>query len=170
MSKVDGVVLFTDLVAFTAFTAAAGDEAALEVLTGTEKTLIDTLPADARLVKTLGDGAMLWFPSAAQAVSTALDLQRRFIADNSRGEMPVWVRIGGHFGSQTTYGHDLVGHAVNLAARISDQAGPGEVLVSEATVTAIGDALGDSVDFLPVGPTTMKGIPEPVWLYRAVSV
>ncbi|MFV1990134.1 MAG: adenylate/guanylate cyclase domain-containing protein, partial [Acidimicrobiales bacterium] len=141
---------------------------AVKVLTDTEKILIDSLPDGARLVKTLGDGAMLWFPLAAEAVTTALDLQRRFLDENVRGELPLWVRIGGHYGTQTIYGDDLVGHDVNLAARICDQAGPGEVLVSEASVVAAGDDVSGGVDFLQIGPTSMKGIPDPVWLYRAV--
>jgi class 3 adenylate cyclase len=54
---------------------------------------------------------------------------------------------------------------VNVAARIVNVAGPGEVVVSEAAVNALGPLPG--IDFEELGPVMMKGIPEPVRLYRA---
>ena len=71
-----------------------------------------------------------------------------------------------HHGHPLARGSDLVGHDVNLAARIVDLAGPGEVLLSEATRADIGDELPD-VRFDELGPVVMKGIPTPVRLWRA---
>ena len=71
-----------------------------------------------------------------------------------------------HHGQALARGDDLVGHDVNLAARIVDLAGPGEVLLSDATKASIGDELPD-VRFDELGPVVMKGIPAPVRLWRA---
>ena len=56
---------------------------------------------------------------------------------------------------------------MNVASRIVDAAGPGELLVSQATVEAIGDQAIHAT-FDAIGPVVMKGIPEPVRLFRAV--
>ena len=56
-------------------------------------------------------------------------------------ELPLWVRIGLHWGQQTVRRPDLVGHDVNVAARIVDVAGPGEVLLSPKPVEPLGDAV-----------------------------
>ena len=80
--------------------------------------------------------------------------------------MPLWVRIGLHWGRPASRGDDLVGHDINVTARIVDVAGPGEVLVSEALHAQVGKAAFE-VQFDELGPVVMKGVPEPVRLYRA---
>jgi class 3 adenylate cyclase len=55
---------------------------------------------------------------------------------------------------------------VNVAARIAGQAGPGEVLVSDAVVEL---AAGDGLEFTEVGPATLKGVSTPVTLFRATD-
>ena len=61
---------------------------------------------------------------------------------------------------------DLIGHEVNLAARVADQAGPAELLLSEATVDCLAGTL-DRDRFEEIGPVLMKGIPAPIRLFRA---
>ena len=61
---------------------------------------------------------------------------------------------------------DLIGHDVNLAARIADQAGSAELLLSEATVDRLAGPL-DRDRFEEIGPVLMKGIPGPIRLFRA---
>ncbi|MEX2080234.1 MAG: adenylate/guanylate cyclase domain-containing protein [Dehalococcoidia bacterium] len=162
----EGLVAFTDIVGFTEFTAIQGDSAALELLDSQARIVEATLPEGARVVKELGDGLLLWFPEACPALEAALGLQRQFEAFSRAAEVPLWVRMGMHWGRQVPRGPDLVGHDVNLASRIADSAGPGEIVLSEATVTRIaGGVVG--VEYEELGPVTMKGIPDPVWLYRA---
>jgi class 3 adenylate cyclase len=79
------------------------------------------------------------------------------------------VRIGIHFGAPIVHGRDLVGHDVNVAARIVDLAAPGEVLVSEACTGRLDGCL-PHIYFEEVGPVVMKGIPEAMTLYRATRV
>ena len=67
-----GAIVFTDIVGFTEFTALEGDEQALALLRTQEDLVNDVLPSDARVVKELGDGLLLWFPDALSAFDTTL--------------------------------------------------------------------------------------------------
>ena len=161
----EGAVAFTDIVGFTEFTAGRGDAVALAVLEQQDRIVRAALPDGARVVKELGDGLMLWFPDAVVGLDACLDLRDRFEAATS-DDLPLWVRMGMHWGCPTARGADLVGHDVNVAARIVDVAGPGELLVSEHVRTAVDDRL-PGLRLEELGPVVMKGIPEPVGLFRA---
>jgi class 3 adenylate cyclase len=162
----EGAVAFTDIVGFTEFTAVRGDDEAVALLSLKERLVRAALPEGARIVKELGDGLLLWFPAAAAALTTCLDLQEAFERESENPRVPLWVRMGLHWGCPTRRGDDLVGHDINVTARIVDVAGPGEVLVSEA-LHAQCAATVDDVLFDELGPVVMKGVPEPVRLYRA---
>jgi adenylate cyclase len=159
-----GAIVFTDIVGFTEFTAAQGDAAALALLELQERVVRETLPDAARIVKDLGDGLMLWMPLAALAFTTCLDLLERFAVVTNEGT-PLWVRMGMHWGSPRRRGHDLIGHDVNLASRIADTAGPGELLASVDAVHAAADGT-DALVCDELGPVVMRGIPDPVRLFR----
>jgi len=161
----EGAIVFTDIVGFTEFTALRGDEAALDLLSAQDRIVQETLDEKGRVVKTLGDGLMLWFSDACTAVRTALTLQERFEKHSQNEDTPLWVRMGVHYGRPAQRGEDLIGHDVNVAARIVTLAAPGEVLISETCTPEIGEA-GD-IELEEVGPTVMKGIPDPISLYRA---
>jgi len=167
-STVEGTIAFTDIVGFTEYTATRGDTEALQLLAVQERLARSVLPESARLVKELGDGLLLWFPEAGPALRSAFDLHRQFETASMASGSPMWMRIGMHHGRALTRGEDLVGHDVNLAARIADVAGPGEVLVSDA-VRVSAEAQAPVVSFIELGPVVMKGIPEPVRLWRACT-
>jgi adenylate cyclase len=160
-----GTVVFTDIVGFTEFTAEHGDEQALALLEHQERVVRATLPDDARVVKELGDGLLLWVPDAVGALHACLALSERFEEDPAI-DVPILVRVGMHWGSPTRRGDDLVGHDVNLASRIVDVAGPGEVLLSEP-VRELVDGRVEDLELDELGPVVMRGIPDPVRLYRA---
>lgn len=162
---VHGTVTFTDIVGFTAFTEEEGDERALAVLAVQDEAVASVLPGGARVVKELGDGLMLWCPDAAEAVRAALRLQDALVEAEDPDRFPLWIRVGIHTGEQRPRGQDLVGHDVNVAARVVDLAGPGEVLVSQATIREADGGL-DGLSCVEVGPTVVKGIKEPVWIHR----
>lgn len=163
---VDGTVMFTDIVGFTEFTALRGDGDALELLARQERIVTEELDGAGRVVKELGDGLMLWFGEACDAIQTGLRLQERFETEAAREEVPLWVRIGIHTGQQSRRGNDLVGHDVNVASRIVNLAGSGEVLASESTVKGAEGRLS-GVQLEQLGPVVMKGIPAPINLFRA---
>ncbi len=163
---VRGTIMFTDIVGFTEFTAVRGDDEAIELLSLQERIVTEELGDDARIVKQLGDGLMIWFADSCAAIETGLRLQERFDAAAWDSDMPLWVRIGLHSGQQSRRGDDFIGHDVNVAARIVSFADSGEVLASEATVRSADGGL-PGVEFKRLGPVVMKGIPNPINLFRA---
>lgn len=164
-SEVEGTMVFTDLVGFTEFTATRGDAEALQLLAAQDLLVRAELPDGARVVKELGDGLFLWFPHPAAALRCWLTLHRRFDEESRATGLPLWIRVGMHHGRALPRGADLVGHDVNVAARIADVAAAGEVLVSDAIRTGV--APDDDVCFEELGPVVMKGIPDPIRLWRA---
>jgi len=162
-----GTIVFTDIVGFTQLTDEHGDDLALTLLERQEELVRRMLPDEARIVKELGDGLLLWFDDASAAITTCLLLQQAF-EEESDGDLPMWVRIGMHWGCPRARGDDIIGRDVNLAARISELAAPGEVLCSEATAERAGDLPG--VDFESLGPVFVRGIADAVPLMRASSV
>jgi adenylate cyclase len=171
-----GAIVFTDIVGFTKLTDHHGDDVALALLERQERIVRAALPPSARVVKELGDGLLLWFDDPRQAIDTCLRLQCDFDTMNETTDtddppaptdVPLWVRIGVHWGCPRRRGEDIVGRDVNLAARIVDLAGPGEVLCSEETVGAIDDHGGFAYE--PLGPVFVRGISEPVEIVRVMS-
>jgi adenylate cyclase len=159
-----GAIVFTDIVGFTKLTDTHGDDVALALLERQEKLVRDALPECSRVVKELGDGLLLWFDDPRAAIDTCLRLHRLFDEDDD--DIPLWVRMGMHWGTPRRRGDDIVGHDVNLAARIGELAGPGELLCSESTIDAAGEI--DGVVFEPLGPVFVRGIADPVPIVRAI--
>ena len=108
MSVVTGAVVFTDLVGFTEYTAASGDEAAVRLLGVQDRVVRSLLPSDARIVKELGDGLMLFFAEPCGAVTTMLRVLDAFDESENTEVRPLWVRVGAHWGSPRQRGTDLV--------------------------------------------------------------
>jgi adenylate cyclase len=161
-----GAIVFTDIVGFTHFTEERGDDVALALLDRKAALVRDALPASGRVVKELGDGLLLWFDDACDALTTCVVLQAHFERE-STDDLPLWVRMGLHWGRPRRRGDDILGHDVNLAARIVELAGPGEVLCSAAVVDAAGPL--PDIRFEELGPVYVRGLDEPVALLRAVS-
>jgi adenylate cyclase len=127
----DVAILFTDLVGFSDWALAAGDEAALEVLRrvgDVEQKAISSHKG--AIVKRLGDGAMAVFSDSKQAVAAALDAQEGISEIEVEGYRPT-QRAGVHRGTPRKVKGDFLGVDVNIAARVGDCAGGGEVLISE---------------------------------------
>ncbi len=162
-----GAILFTDLVGFTEYTDAVGDAAAVRVLDAQSAILQPLLEgrADARLVKEIGDGLMVWFGSAADGLTCAIDFLDAVNEARRCDRFPLAVRLGVHHGEAIARGHDLVGQTVNVASRVADLAGPSELLVSEDALRACGDQQ-PPVRLQPVGPASVRGVQEPIWLHR----
>lgn len=110
-------------------------------------------------MKLLGDGAMLRLTDAAVGVSAALEL-----VETMSGEGVLSSHAGVHTGPVIERDQDVFGQTVNLASRIADVAGPGEVLASEAVAQATADA---AFGFEAIGNAELDGVPHPIPLYRA---
>jgi len=164
-----GAILFTDLVGFTEFTDARGDTAAVEVLDAQSTIAAAALAdVDGQLVKELGDGLMFWFDHAAHGLQTAACILETIEVARAEHGFPLSLRMGMHCGDVVERGADFVGQTVNIASRIADLAGPGELLVSEQVVSAV-DGDSSAAAFRPVGPTRVRGVASPIWLYRLAN-
>jgi adenylate cyclase len=112
-----------------------------------------------RLVKLLGDGAMLRLTDATVGVDAALDL----VEIMSR-EGTLSAHAGVHAGPVIERDLDVFGQTVNLASRIADVAGPGEVLASRVVVEQAGDDAPHR--FEQIEDAELKGVPDSVALFR----
>jgi len=122
-----------------------------------------------RLVKTMGDGFLLEFASAVEAVECAADVQAR-VADfehQIKSEQPVLLRVGVNVGDIIVQDGDVFGDGVNVAARLEGLADPGGILLSRAAY----DQVRDKVDhvFEDLGEHSLKNIARPVQVFRLAS-
>ena len=121
-------VLFSDIEGFTAINDRLGDRQAFEVLKSHNQVVRDQVDAYGGFeVKSQGDGFMVAFSSARQAVLCAIAIQKALAAE---GGEPVRVRMGLHTGEAIKDADDFFGRNVIFAARIADEAEGGEILVS----------------------------------------
>lgn len=147
-------VVFTDLEGFTRFTARHGDEAALALLAEHHRAIGPVVRSrGGKVVKRLGDGLMLSFPSAEAAVLAALEL-----IDVQPAELR--LRAGVHVGEAVVTQDDLIGHDVNVTARVAASARGGQVLATVAVRDAVGELRG--VDFGRARRRSFKGVGEAV--------
>ena len=151
-------VAFTDLEGFTRYTAREGDEAASHLLGEHHRTIGPIVRSrGGRIVKRLGDGLLLTFPEPEAAVLACLEL----VASPPE---PLRVRAGIHLGEVVVSLDDVIGHVVNVAARIAESAKGGEVLVSGDVKAAVGTPKGFS--FGPARKRTFKGLGETIPVSR----
>ena len=152
-------VLFTDIVDSTRRVAELGDRRWRELL-GEHDALVrrELERFRGREVKTVGDGFLATFDGPARAVTGAAAIR------DAVQPLGIEVRAGLHTGECEMIGEDIAGVAVNIAARISDLAGPSEVLVSR-TVTDL--VYGSGIEFEDRGQAELKGIPETWQLFAA---
>ena len=144
-------VLFTDIVGSTERAAELGDRRWRDLLERHDAAVRRQLEVHrGREVKMMGDGFLAAFDGPARAIRCA-----RAIGDAVK-EAGLEVRAGIHTGEVELVGEDVSGIAVNIGARISALAGPGEVLVS-STVREL--VVGSGLEFAERGPHTLKGAP-----------
>jgi len=150
--------MFTDIVDFTKATEAGGDKAATKLLDAHD-AVVETFVRrhKGRIIKSLGDGSMAVFNDPAEAVRAAVG-----ILEAVRDLPPVrgWklrVRIGIDVGKPSKRGDDYIGHSVNLAARLTRRARPGEALVTEAVQASLKDLDGEA-RWEKLGTVALKGL------------
>ena len=159
--------MFTDTVGFTASTQ-ANEGRTIELL-HQQADLLRPLVAlhQGREIKSTGDGFLVEFDSALKAVQCAVNIQRRIFERNSEGgQTPIRIRIGVHLGDVVQNGTDILGDAVNIAARIEPLAEPGGVCVSSAVYDQVRTKVTEK--FEKLAPKAMKGIEVPMDVYRVL--
>lgn len=119
-----------------------------------------------RRVKLQGDGMLMEFESTVSAIECALAIQQRIAeAENALPpERRIRVRMGMHVSDVIADEHDLYGDGVNLAARLRDLGGPGEIVVSSAVRDQLTDGLGVVIEDL--GERKLKGLAREMRAYR----
>jgi adenylate cyclase len=160
-------IMFTDMVGFTA--SVQTDEAsALKLLREQERLVRPLLKTHkGREIKSTGDGFLVEFESALKATQCAVDIRRGVYERNAQsGAAPFQIRIGIHLGDVEQSGTDILGDAVNIAARIEPLAEPGGVCVSGAVHEQVWNKLSGKFEKLP--PKTLKGLQVPMEVYRIV--
>src|SRR5215469_6002240 len=119
-----------------------------------------------RIFKVTGDGVLVEFGSAVDAVECAVDLQRDMAAAN--GDSPeagrIMLRIGINLGDVMIEGRDLYGESVNIAARLEALAEPGGVIVARTVFNHVRGRV--KLGFDDLGEQQLKNIAEPVRIYR----
>jgi len=142
------VILFSDIEESTALNERIGDRAWVKLI-GSHDKLVHGLVQrrSGHVVKSQGDGFMIAFSRAEQAVRCGIDMQDALCKDAKRKRHPeIRVRIGIHMGRSVRRGDDLFGRNVAMAARVAAQAAGGEVLVSEPVRDAVKDCEGIAFD------------------------
>jgi TolB-like protein len=119
-----------------------------------------------RLVKTMGDGFLVEFGSAVNAVSCAVAVQQALerSAGGLEGKRSLRLRIGINVGDIVVEGDDIFGEGVNVAARLQSIAEPGSICVSKVVADQLRGRLDIRLDAL--GPQHVKNIAQPVEAYR----
>jgi class 3 adenylate cyclase len=154
-------VLFTDLVDSTARSSAAGDNSWRVMLESHDRIGHEVVAHHAgRVVKSTGDGLLALFDSPSQAVGAAADMVTKL------GSISLGVRAGVHAGElEVREDGDVSGAAVNIAARVEQAAGLGEVYVSAAVRDML---IGGDHRFTDRGEHQLKGI-EGAWKLYALD-
>jgi adenylate cyclase len=161
-------ILFTDLVGFSDWAARAGDEDALLLLREVSRGLERAVLANrGRVVKRLGDGLMAVFPSAQLAHEAVVDARGRLATVEVSGYQPQ-LRAGVHSGEPRAIGGDYLGVDVNVAARLVENAGPDETLVSDAALAEMDPTMITARRKLSLRLNRPKGVPSDVSIYTVI--
>lgn len=154
-------LLFTDLVGSSNILDELGDDAADELRRIHFSLLRETVSRfRGREVKSLGDGLMVVFPSALDAISCSIRMQQAVAAHNEeQPESELHVRIGLHAGEPITEENDYFGRSVVVAKRLCDRAEGGQILASELVRDIVGSRGGFA--FQDLGPMELKGLAQP---------
>ena len=167
MTRRLAAIMFTDTVGFTASTQS--DEARTLELLREQQSLVRPLIVAhlGREIKSTGDGFLVEFDSALRATECAIEIQKRIHERNARpGVFPIQIRIGIHLGDVEQQGADILGDAVNIAARIEPVATPGGVCVSGAIQEQVRNKISVELEKLP--PTALKGLQSSMDIFRIV--
>ena len=159
-------ILAADVVGYSRLMETA-EAATLARLKDHRAELIDPLLAThgGRLVKLMGDGALVEFPSVVEAVACAVDIQRGMVEREAgrTGEEAIRLRIGINLGDVLVDGDDLYGDGVNIAARLESLAEPGGIVLSAAAFDQVVGKL--PVTARDLGEQALKNIARPVHAY-----
>ncbi len=141
----------------------------LAALKAHRKELIDPKVAEhnGRIVKLMGDGALVEFPSVVKAMQCAVEIQRGMAERNAAAadDRRIAFRIGINVGDIIIDGEDIYGDGVNVAARLEALAEPGGICISRTTRDQVRDRVDIALD--DMGEVEVKNIARPIRVFRA---
>jgi adenylate cyclase len=151
------VILFSDIEESTALNERIGDRAWVKLIGAHDKLIQERVrKREGHVVKSQGDGYMVAFARADQAVRCSIEVQDALSKDaQRRRHEEIRVRIGIHMGRSVRRGDDLFGRNVAMAARVAAAAEGGEILVSQTVRDAVQDC--DDVSFDEGREVELKG-------------
>ncbi len=157
--------LFADLRNYSAWVESHGDHAAASLLRAYRDAVRRAVGEfDGAEIKTEGDSFYVVFGSPSAAVNCGLRILELAAESQAAAGGPIPVGVGVHAGETVVTDEGYVGSVVNVAARVCAQAGAGELLVTDADRSLTRTYL--DVTFLARGRKRLKGISEPIGLYR----
>lgn len=158
-------VMFSDVTDSTSHNEKLGDDEWHRLL-GRYRTTVRGAVADrgGTEVGTAGDGVLARFSSPADAVLCGIDIQSSLGKLRAGGEFTPEVKIGIHAGEAVEDEGDLIGRVINLASRVTDEARPGEILVTEP----VADQLVGTLSLEDRGLRELKGMSQPRHLLAVV--
>ncbi len=154
---VDVTLAFCDIKDFTAYAEGHGDATAVAAIERFASIVSSELGEHGRVVKAMGDGYMLSFSDPREGVEACLHVIERM-----RGEDGPGVHASVHRGVALYRDGDYFGRTVNLAARLLGLAGNDEIVGSDAVAAAT----GEDFEWTSGGPQRLRGVGEPVEVYR----
>ncbi|HUB95181.1 MAG TPA: adenylate/guanylate cyclase domain-containing protein [Stellaceae bacterium] len=159
-------ILCADVAGYTRLTG-ADEEGTIARLSALRRELVDpTIAAHrGRVVKRTGDGILIEFSSVVDALRCALDVQRGMMPRNASlaPEERIEFRVGINIGDVVVEGSDLLGDAVNVAARLEGIAKPGEIFLSEDAWRHVKDRV--PATYVDEGEQNLKNVARPVRVY-----
>ncbi len=161
--------LIADIRGYTLFTQERGDEAAARLAAKFADIVHEHVQArDGSVIELRGDEALAVFRSPRQAIRAAVELQARFLQQTMAApDLPLPVGIGLDAGEAVPVEDGYRGGALNLAARLCSEAGPGEILGSQSLVHLARTIEG--VRYLDRGDLHLKGLSDPVHVLAIAS-
>ena len=150
-------VMFTDIADSTSHNERLGDDEWRRILSDMRKLVRNAIKdRNGSEVGTAGDGLLARFGSPADAVLCGVDIQAELGSARTTSEFVPEVRIGIHAGEAVEEEGDLVGRVINLASRVTDEATPGEILVTEP----VADQLVGKLELEDRGLRELKGLSQ----------
>ena len=153
-------IMFTDIVGYTALMGLDEDRA-FAVLRNNQdihKTIIKDF--NGTLIKEIGDGMLISFPLASEAVKCAIEIQKAC----KKQDIP--LKIGIHEGEMVFAGEDVYGDGVNIASRLQEVAGEGCIAISDRVYADIKNKTGIGTRL--IGDKKLKNVKEPIKLYEVI--
>jgi adenylate cyclase len=155
-------VMAADVVGYSRLMG-ADEVGTLAALKAIRREVVDPAIASyrGRIVKTTGDGLLVEFASAVDAVSCATEVQGAIAARNERAVVPIVFRIGINIGDIIIDGDDIFGDGVNIAARLEGIAEPGSICISSSAYEQVHRSGGNARPGIGRNPPCVYRKPYP---------